>query len=427
MIYILFGGVLLLFFISYELTGKDFFSPSTMLTMVFLFSTTLAMYANIHLQYTLHGKTVIIIISCLALSILIQHIEHKLYGRKMIRKRRRESDKLSLSFQGIAIVYVSIVGMLMFYKIGSISNSTAGLSALIANFRLKNATSLNVEYQIPTWLSQLYNLAGAIYYIIIFNLIFCRRRLLKIEKRLGVSYIVIYFLIGLLTGGRSNVIVFSISILVMFHIVTIKEKGAFKKYTINELLKFFIIVAFILIMFYSAKMIVGRDSGLAFWDYIAFYFGNPIFLFDMYLELPPASSNIIGKETFYGLLDGLRKLGLINIEFYQTHLEYRTYNGVRLGNVYTAFRNYHYDFGYIGIFMLHSVFSIFFAKFYESLKRNYTELKAIVFSMVYYAIILYPFSNYLFRRIITLGFIAEVLMVILLYNIFMRKIIKVRY
>ena len=126
---------------------------------------------------------------------------------------------------------------------------------------------------------------------------------------------------------------------------------------------------------------------------------------DLYFKYPPTQSNIWGAETFYALINALRRLGVIEINAYLVHREFRSIGNISMGNIYTALRDYHYDFGMIGIYILHSVFTIFISVYYEILNKSRGNYPIILGSMMYYSVATYMFTQEFFCNIISFGFL----------------------
>lgn len=98
-------------------------------------------------------------------------------------------------------------------------------------------------------------------------------------------------------------------------------------------------------------------------------------------------TDIIGKETFYSLVQLMSKLHITDIPLYSVHLEFRP--GVYDGNVYTGFRSYIHDFGYAGLIVLPVLFSVCANWLYYAAVQASRE-KAVAVGLVLYATLMYP-------------------------------------
>jgi oligosaccharide repeat unit polymerase len=195
------------------------------------------------------------------------------------------------------------------------------------------------------------------------------------------------------------------------------HNGRKKKVRISTIISFIVIACVVLYGFYLVKNLVGRDSDDTVVDYITHYAGGAVPALDLYFKNPPQASDIFGKESFYSIINGLRKLGMTDTPYYFIHHEFRVSNGVGIGNVYTALRDYHYDFGIVGLFALHIIFSLIFCFFYEYQKKRGSDLAIVIFSMMYYCVPLYVISNCFYASILSFGFAIKCIELIILFKI----------
>ena len=107
-----------------------------------------------------------------------------------------------------------------------------------------------------------------------------------------------------------------------------------------------------------------------------------------------------------------------SIHDYKLDLPFRNINGLNLGNVYTTFYPYIYDFGYIGEFLLVLIMAIISQVIYELTKNAKTNthplLSVLVYSNIINCLILSFFSNKFYENIISIEMIKKVIFWILL-------------
>ena len=182
-----------------------------------------------------------------------------------------------------------------------------------------------------------------------------------------------------------------------------------------------IIAIVLLYLFYILKNFVGRSSDKTIVEYLTSYLGGGIPCFDLFIKDPPVKSNVFGQETFYSLIEGLKRRGIINAPAVSFHKEFRTSNNVGIGNVYTALRDYYYDFGVLGMFIMHSIFSVFFSYLYEKTKIKMSYIKIIFLSILYNRMVFYMFNNMFFSSDCSISFCFKAIFIILLFNILMKR------
>lgn len=142
-------------------------------------------------------------------------------------------------------------------------------------------------------------------------------------------------------------------------------------------------------------------------------------------------SDVWGKETFYGLN---HFLGIItgNPQFdYVIHKEFRYYKGQSTGNVYTTFRSFVHDFGYIGLIVLTTGFSFIIntmylrikSKKYRSEKIEYnTEI--VFFSYIIFSVYVAFFADYFWTSLVSAKTLKLLIAIFIGYIFLVRLKIK---
>lgn len=413
-------------FVSYFFTGKDLLTPATMLIMVFLFSSVSAMYKMKTWQFSLGNDAVVFILLSLTISILINMIVHYQYRKAKFCPKISDITPIADSMVLMAIMVLVMTCFVLIRSVLSIAGTGGSIATIMQSYRAKSAYSTDIENQLPMWVRQIINLSSSICYIFIFNIIYFWKELNKKQKIGNILVVCISILSSLITGGRFSSMCTFVAALMMFHLIKIKRTGKYRIFNYKSIIRIIILVLLILYGFYAVKELVGRKSDDTIVEYITHYAGGSVPGFDLYLKYSPYPSNIWGKETFYSLINTLRRIGVVNIPYYYIHHEFRLSNGVSIGNVYTALRDYHYDFGVAGMFLLHTIFTLVFSVFYEIEKKRCSDLGIIVYSMMYYCVVFYSISNYFYANIVALGFIIRVILIYLLYMILLRKQLRIK-
>lgn len=146
------------------------------------------------------------------------------------------------------------------------------------------------------------------------------------------------------------------------------------------------------VAFYAMLYLSGRQSGAlnvgSLIHHVQFYLGGSVPLLDNFLLTSlGGGGDIIGKETFYSLVQLMSRLHITDIPLYSVNLEFRP--GVYDGNVYTGFRSYIHDFGYAGLVVLPPLFSVCANWLYYAAIQASRE-KAVAVGLVLYASLMYP-------------------------------------
>ena len=86
--------------------------------------------------------------------------------------------------------------------------------------------------------------------------------------------------------------------------------------------------------------------------YLAFYCGAEIKNLDIFLNSTKTKPAIWGEQTFVNLVKAIGRFFISGFDQYYLINPYQSVNGYYLGNVYTTFKAYIHDFGYIGMIIL---------------------------------------------------------------------------
>ena len=417
MIYALLAALVLLSLASYGLCGRDFFAPATMLCLAFAFSCACALYNLPRWQFTLAPRTVTLIVGALALSVGINAWARACFQRVRVQPWQGQAVPIPLWVSAGILLVLGAVLLVMLAQVRRIGGG-GSLSAAMAVFRAKNAYGLSLSDQLPGWVRQLLNLSAVVAFLYLFHLIWFGRRLGRLGLALNAAILAICVGVSLLTGGRFSAMTMVVAGAVLWYML---RSGGPRAWKLGTLLRVMAAVLAVLYGFYAVKTLVGRQSEDTLVEYITHYAGGGIPGLDLYLQDPPAPSGIWGKETFYSLNNGLRKLGVLDIPYYYIHHEFRRSGGASIGNIYTALRDYHYDFGLGGLLVLHTAFSVIFAFWYEYQKKRRSHLGILLWAMVYYCVVFYPISNSFFASVISFGFVIRAALLAVLYRLLIQR------
>ncbi len=180
-------------------------------------------------------------------------------------------------------------------------------------------------------------------------------------------------------------------------------------------------IVYILVFGLCAFAVLGNLTGKTqiggFFETISVYSAGGIPALDTFIQ------NFDGNSTFgYYTLSGLtRILELIGVNVtynvsYFSHGAFITIGGFTT-NIYTCFRNYLSDYGYVGTQVLMLLMGIIFGIFYRQV-TNKEELKPVNYT-VYSFLIFYVFFSFItervFSQILTATTIFEILLLLFLY------------
>lgn len=405
------------------MTGKDFFAPSTILMISWIFSTLCAIYKLDVWKFEIGNLYMFLTISSLSITVVINALVHNYFQKKPAIKVEENDTPINNLFVLLVLFFSLLVCFILYKYINKIGKGS-DFGELMTNYRMKTAYGTNTEEQLPGFVRQLLNVLKSVEFILSFNLIFFWDKLKKKYIIINIVVLLICVFANLLTGGRFSTLSLIIGSFYYFHMATVKKNGKYAQFTLSQILKTLIVILAVLYGFFFVKGLVGRVSDDSAIDYIAHYVGGSVPGFNLFLNSPTPSSQIVGKETFYSLVQNLRKLKIIDVPYYYIHHEFRAINGVGIGNIYTALRDYYYDFGIFGMYMFHILFSVVYSIFYEKIKVEPKTIHILLFSLMYYCVLMYPISNYFYSNVISIGFFINVIWVYIMYLFLIKKKIR---
>ena len=124
---------------------------------------------------------------------------------------------------------------------------------------------------------------------------------------------------------------------------------------------------------------------------------------------------IWGNETFTALNNDL--FGYSD----NIHLEFRQSNGIWIGNVYTALRNYYQDFGLEGVIVLQIIYSVIMTSLYliASNKNNKSSNFILpIYALFGFTLILHSYRDFFFSTIVSFNYINIIIYMFIIMFIF---------
>lgn len=435
MINLLFVSLIFMLIYSYVLSGRDFFAPATVQILTFAATVFTCIYfmRSMDCPYDFHWVTIGLIIAAMLMSLVIGIIAHQLFLRAGMEEHTKETVDISpipigIHFVVIGFIIITVIWLLS--EIRRIGGTSGNFFSIISQFHSKNSYSTDENGRLPWVLNQMLTSLRPLVLLYGFNMIRFYKELSFVQKSLNISILALCFLTMLLTASRTGAVNLMIGCIVIFHLLRIQRDGKYIPYRLKYLFRFVLIIVLIMWAFFLVKNLVGRsgkNETMNVFDYIAYYTGTQYISLDQYLQNPPTQSTIFGKETFYNLNAFLIRYNLSDHSPYLVHLEFRPVGGGFRGNVYTFLRSYHYDFGWVGTFVLHGVSMIFLSVFYEYVKRRRGNMGILIFGQMYYTVVMSFFAERFFSNIVSLNYIKQLLMLLILYELLIRKRIRFKF
>ena len=185
-----------------------------------------------------------------------------------------------------------------------------------------------------------------------------------------------------------------------------------------------------MVLFYLSASLIGRVNEKNMFQYITTYAGGSIECLDHYVRFPyeEEKSDIVGNETFYMLIQSLDKYHITHTHIAEkqtAHLSFRYYYDSMIGNVYTAYRRWHHDFGWLGILILNGFMAVVFAigyyihKYRPNIKFN--ELLTVVYMYLVYCVYMHCIDSYFYTTVFQVTFVTNLILFTIIYYVLYRS------
>ncbi len=179
-----------------------------------------------------------------------------------------------------------------------------------------------------------------------------------------------------------------------------------------------LLITIVLLFFIMGKAKQYRSD---FFRMISIYAGSGLNDFNIWIQ-DFDGPYLLGQSTFTTLLSSLGtilKLFGIHLEGtvsqFDPFIEYVSPNGYYYtSNIYTSFRPYIEDFGYLGMVIILFIVGVFYQWLYNKTQKKGFSFAWILYAMLIYSVIYFPIGEQLFRRF-HLGLLYEIVWAMIIY------------
>lgn len=426
MIWLLLLLLIIIVYINYKIVDADIFNPAVMVSAMFSIFTFFCCLANIYIGIDIENAETIIVIT-LGMSIFTifnYYIYNPPHGISNLRKTKITMPTI-WGFWGIictsAAIYVNyhyIVDFAAAYGIGGDFFESMVQYKIIMTFHDID----DILVSSPWYRGLLLTISSSFAYFAIY--VFMKKKVINgnFDLIYGTN-IFLYILLSLMGGSRSETFRVITAAMFLWYIFYKAKKGtSFKVKPV--LIKLFLVMSIIVLVFISFIFIIGRTKADMDLEYtitaIFIYAGAPIFNLDIYLGNPwQQTHEIFGELTFYRLINGIgSKFGDSSL-VYELDLPFLSYQNYNLGNVYTTFYAFIYDFGFIGVIVLTAIMAAVCVWLYNKVRASRIMENNISFIVICYAylvndMIMLPFSNRFYETVVNIGTLYRFIIIYIL-------------
>lgn len=432
MIYVLLMSLCVLLYIAW-IIYKDIFSPAFVFGTSFVFSTVWAVIYKERWELDLGLNTFVVISGGVFLFLVSSYFTHILLKSKKKMRINISPPRIYIErwklYVFIAFEMFSI--FITFIKMKNVMKGYGGsnLSEMIFLYRSLSMNGRLAE-RLPGYIvlcRTLVTSGGYWFTYIVASELIIAKKIPCLE-----SVVVLLAMISSVSlGGRNGLVNILLAFVVCLYFVAVRNN----KFKLNIKFKYILVgIVFVfvfMIVFQNFGSALGRttNTSTTIMDYLAKYCGAEIKNLDIFLNNTSKDLLSHNNQTFIYMVHWIGgKLGE-NTD-YVLDLPYNKINGFNLGNVYTTFYPFIYDYGYLGVVVLTPVMGVLSQISYEFAKRYYSKSTS-VFSIVLYAYIFNSllfsfFSNKFFEQQFTAGFFRSVIFWVLFYIFFCRMKVKMK-
>lgn len=411
LIYELFFVVSIILVASLIVFMKDIFNPVFIFVASLWFGILWAMLFSRKWDLCLSGLTFTVFVLGIG-TFFVVGIIIKLLGE---RRQLESVRQFSISVKGwkidLAIIFTFMTLILSIMTIKQLVPATS-LGDSIYMYRVKT-TFWNMLVPFPSYLNYMRTLT----YALGFWFTYYFAAILVFRQRLDVrSLLVVVFsaLSSIITGSRNNFIIFLMLFMFFLYFCSQCKNGWVKGIRLKPVIFGVVIAVFLLVSFQNLADLLGRNTTSSPLDYLAEYVGAEVYNLNIFLSQHkiPMVDSYAGTQTFINFFKTFGRYWGASSNEYLLNLPFNTSNGYNLGNVYTTFYPYLYDFGISGMFLLVTLMATISEVTHILAKKLFSSSKISVIVLIdgymFTALAFSFFSNKFYEQISALNFLEYI-------------------
>lgn len=427
MIYIFVFSILVLFIASFIINKKEIIAPAVIFSFGFLFQSIWALLYSNKWELSLHINTYCVIVGGILIFIIISKIVSLLY-RKIKHSKVAGIDYIDIkNWKKICFLIFCIISTLyyLYFVVNSVGGDIFNIKSIMHSIsEFDKITKFSNEFiKIPFLVGNLRTIVMAsgfwFLYVIINNYISTK----KIDF-LSITIVLVSMIISVLNGSRGGF--FFMIVAGIEYLFMIKNQKNDQKNKSKIIIKIGLIAIVFLLLFSSFAKLLGRNINMNTADYLSIYCGAEVKNLDLFLqESHKKNVEYFGAQTFQPIVTSIgRKIGFYGYKDYKLDLPFRKVGEYSLGNVYTTFYPYIYDFGYIGLIVLVALMAVISQIVYENAKnknnKNSPSIYSVAYGVIFTCLMLSFFSNKFYENVFSTEFIKRIILWII-FNYFFCK------
>lgn len=420
-VYVLLFTLIVEFVIAYVVFYKIIISPACVFSAVFVVAT-MDLIRNIeYWEVELHWNTYFVIsggiLAFLIGAFIVSAYYKKLYKVGIAKLGRNSLETVEIEHWKVygLTVFNLITFFLVYLNIRRNAQrfgASGSLLSIISVYRKANLTVNENTIALSSYVDFMNIIMLASGLIWLYLLINNYLAIKKINK-FAVINLVLILLNYFLTGSRGKMINLILSGIPMFFFLWCCKNGKIREMRGKYIWNIIIIMFVIVFLFRIVANLMGRTITSNTLEHISINLSAPILNLDIYLQEKWIQPSIWGYNTFGYLTNTLGKSFNISKWVHLLDIPFRFRNGHSLGNIYTTFYAFYYDFKYMGVIILSVFMGGISQFFFEICRKEVFRIKKFRYALIIYAdlfvTIAFSFcSNKFYERTATISYIKTI-------------------
>lgn len=424
-----------LFFIilNLNLTNNDYFNPAVIFPFLFLVQAIFNLFALTYLDLEFHVEILVILsVSYLLFTIFnFVNLTRGTLKSGIVVKNLDTPLRIPQFLYYFAILSFILVIYFYYHRLGQVALATglggASLSEKISTY--DSLTKFNPKYfsklniNIPAIITNLAIITQVFGYLISYKLV----QNFVVEKKVQVLDVgIIVLLIGQMYLGGSRSPIFRLLTFIIFIFYILSLKSGYSRAQMRKVMsKIIRIILGVVVLFVFSLSLYGRVVEYNAFHYLYIYLGAPLYNLDLFIQKFqfPIKQEYFGGQTFISFWNyWLPRHDLDTIRLYLPFIRYSS--EYELGNVYTTFYQFLYDFGYSGLFGLTTIIALYYTTSYRQVRvkinRSVLPINLFIYAYLFNDLIMLLFSNRFYETVLNVNtikiFIAAYIVKSLLFD-----------
>ncbi|MGT2947753.1 O-antigen polymerase [Streptococcus devriesei] len=430
--------------VNFKISNQDFMNPAVIFSLIFLAQAVMCALALTYMRLTFHIETVLILTVAFAIFTLFNFYYSRSSSKKQAAAKRQIKNNelkyihlpmlVSLAFIGLLLVVIFLKYQHLTQLANALDHSDYSLSQKISFFDHLIKFDADHYHELNITPNRYYNILKTISLSFTYITLFVAINNFVVSKKIKVEQVITVLLMCFaiyLTGSRSPILRMIIFAACIYYILYLKRDSTTAAR--RQLMKKLMIVAISTIALFLLTIgLFGRSNSYNLFHYLFIYAGAPLYNLDVFIQTYalPIPQEFFGQQTFFKLYNYIfskldkEKLYTLDLPFVRYNIKYG------LGNVYTTFYQFIYDFGLIFWIPVFSVIPWFYSTIYYKIQNQFLQNIVIDFRLFLYAYLLNDlcmlfFSNRFYETVLNSEDLKFLIIVYILSSVILKKSIGI--